>query len=146
MKKIGLILVAVFAMVFTACEKDDENDNMFVDGTYYAEQSEFSHGWKAFVEAEIQDDELVAVDFDYFDADGGLKSETTVENYPMDPHPTTWLPQYEAALLAADISSFTEVDVITGATGAWGNVNALMTAILDAAEDGNTADLIVTIE
>ncbi|MGC9343772.1 MAG: hypothetical protein ACP5E3_13795 [Bacteroidales bacterium] len=144
MKKIGLILVAVFAMVITACEKEDEN--MFENGTYYAETAEFSHGWKAFVEAEITDDELVAVDFDYFDADGGLKSETTAENYPMDPHPTVWLPQYEAALLAADITSFTEVDVITGATGAWGNVNVLMTAILDAAEDGKTGDIIVTIE
>lgn len=144
MKKIGLILVAVFAIVFTACEKEDEK--LFENGTYYAEQSEFSRNWKAFVEAEIKDDKLVAVDFDYLNSDGSLKSETTTENYPMNPHPTVWLPQYEAALLAADITDFTEVDVVTGATGAWSNVNALMSAILEAAKDGNTADLIVELK
>lgn len=144
MKKIGLILVAVFAIVFTACEKEDEK--LFENGTYYAEQSEFSRNWKAFVEAEIKDDKLVAVDFDYLNSDGSLKSETTTENYPMNPHPTVWLPQYEAALLAADITDFNEVDVVTGATGAWSNVNALMNAILEAAKEGNTEDIIVDLK
>lgn len=145
MKKIGLILVAVFAFIFTACDKEDD-ENMFVDGTYYAVTAEFSHGWKAFMEAEISGDDLVIVDFDYFDENGGLKSETTVENYPMDPHPTAWLPEYESRLLEADITNFTEVDVISGATGAWGNANALMEVILAAAEEGDTADQIVTME
>jgi len=144
MKKIGLILFAVLAITFTACE--DEDELVLKNGTYYAEAAEFSHGWKAFIEAEIKDDKLVDVDFDYFDENGGLKSETTVETYPMDPHPTVWLPQYEAALMAADITSFSEVDVVTGATGAWANCNALMEAIIDAAKSGDTSDQIVTLE
>lgn len=144
MKKIGLILIAVFAVVITACEKEEEK--MFENGTYYAEAAEFHFGWKAFIEAEIKDDELVSVDYDNFDDAGNLKSETTVEDYPMNPHPSVWMPQYETALLGADITSFTEVDVITGATGAWADVNALMTAILEAAKEGNTDDIIVTKE
>jgi major membrane immunogen (membrane-anchored lipoprotein) len=142
MKKIGLILVAVFAIVITACEKEEEK--MFEDGTYYAERAEFNRNWKAFIEAEIKDDELVAVDYDNYNADGGLKSETTFEEYPMDPHPSVWMPQYEAALLAVDITSFTEVDAVTGATGAQADVNALLTAILEAAKEGNTSDIIVS--
>ena len=144
MKKIGLILVAAFAMVFTACEKEEEF--VYEDGTYYAETSEFSHGWKAFLEAEITEDDLVSVNFDYFDEDGNLKSETTTENYPMDPHPTVWIPEYEAMLLSVDITDFTEVDVVTGATGAWNNVNALMTAVLSAADNGDTSTQVVIME
>ncbi len=146
MKKIGLLSVVVFAFIFTACDKEDD-EAMFVDGTYYAEGAEFSRGWKAYMEAEISDDELVAVEFDYLNEEGGgLKSETTVENYPMDPHPTQWIPEYESRLLAADITSFSEVDVITGATGAWGNVNALMDAILAAAEEGDTGDQVINLK
>lgn len=144
MKKIGLILVAVFAVVITSCEKDDEN--IYKDGTYYAEQAEFSHGYKAFVEAEIKDDKLVSVDFDYFDEEGGLKSETTAETYPMDPHPTAWLPQYESAMMDVDITNFAEIDAISGATHAGHNLNVLMQDVLDAAKDGDTSEQIVTIE
>jgi len=144
MKKIGLILVAAFALVFTACEKEEEF--IYEDGTYYAEESEFSHGWKAYLEAEISEDELVSVNFDYVDGEGNLKSETTVENYPMDPHPTAWIPEYEAMLLASDITDYTEVDVVTGATGGWTSVNALMVAVISAADDGDTSTQVVVME
>ncbi len=144
MRKIGLILVAVFAIAFTSCEKDEEF--LYEDGTYYAETSEFSHGWKAYLEAEISEDKLVSVNFDYVDEDGNLKSETTVENYPMDPHPTVWIPEYEAKLLSSDITEYSEVDVISGATGGWSSVNALMVAILSAADDGDTSTQIVVEE
>jgi major membrane immunogen (membrane-anchored lipoprotein) len=144
MKNIGLILVAIFALAITACEKEDEY--VYEDGTYYAEMAEYSHGWKAFLEVTIQDDNITSADFDNMDADGNLKSETTVESYPMDPHPTIWIPDYEARIVAADLSDFDEIDVYTGATGAYNQVNALMDAILSAAKDGDTSDQIVTME
>jgi major membrane immunogen (membrane-anchored lipoprotein) len=144
MKKIGLTLFAVLAIAFTSCEKEEEYK--FEDGTYRAEEAEFHYGWKAFLVAEIKKDKLVSVDFDYLNADGDLKSETTPESYPMVPHPTIWLPQYEAELLATDITKFSEVDVITGATGAWGNCNTLMEVVLEAAKTGDTATKIVTAE
>lgn len=139
MKKIGFILVAVFAMVFTACEKEEDTP------VYRAEASEFSHGWKAFLESEIENDEVVSVDFDYVDEDGNLKSETTVEEYPMDPHPTVWIPEYEAMLLGVDVTDFTEIDVVSGATGGWGAANALMTAVIGAYADGDTDTQVVVL-
>ena len=140
MKKIGFILVAAFALVFTACEKEEETP------VYRAEASEFSHGWKAFLEAEIENDEVVSVDFDYVDEDGNLKSETTEENYPMDPHPTVWIPEYEAMLLGTNVTDFTDTDVVTGATGAWSAANQLLVAVIGAYAEGDTETQVVVLE
>ena len=142
MKKIGLLLVAVLAIVFTACEKEEEENN-----TYRAEYSDFHYGWKSFLEAEIKDDEISMIDFDYLDENGDRKSETTQEDYPMDPHPTVWVPEYESRLMNVDINNFSEVDVITGATGAWGEANALMEAVIDAYNNGdNTTQILISEE
>lgn len=142
MRKIGLILVTVMAIVFTSCEK--EKDYMFKDGSYQAEEAEFHYGWKGFLNAEIKEDKLVSVEFDYFNADGDLKSETTQEEYNMTPHPSVWVPQYVAALLASDITSFEPVDAISGATSGGSSVNALMEVALEAAKTGDTSKQIVT--
>ena len=53
MKRFGLLMIAGLFVAFTSCKKDDEKTYVYKDGTYKAEESEFSHGWKAFMEAEI---------------------------------------------------------------------------------------------
>lgn len=118
----------------------------YINGSYRAESSEFDYGWKSFLEVEISEDELVSVNFDYFDEEGNLKSETTVENYPMDPHPTVWIPEYETRLYSSYINCYSEVDVVTGATHGWNSVNVLMTAVLSAANDGDTSTQVVVME
>jgi major membrane immunogen (membrane-anchored lipoprotein) len=144
MKKYGLLLAIAMFIGFTACEEEEEY--VLVNGNYEAESAEFGHGWKAFMKAEIKNDKMETVDFDYFNADGDLKSETTTETYPMDPHPTVWLPQMEAQLLAADLLNFTEIDGITGATGASGDAQAMLELIIEAARTGDTSKQILTEE
>ena len=144
MKKLGLLLSLLVVIIISSCEKEEEY--VYVDGTYYAETAEYSHGWKALLEVGISKDELVSVDFDYFNEAGDLKSETTVETYPMDPHPSVWLPQYEQELMEADILNFEAVDVVTGATGGGGNLNALVPVVLEAAKDGDTSTQILSAE
>jgi len=141
MKKFGILLIAVVAFAVTSCEKDEEENNV-----YRAEYSDFHYGWKAFLEAEIKNDEILMLDFDNLNEDGERKSETTVEEYPMDPHPSSWMPEYENRLKAVDISNFTEIDGITGATGAWGQANELMRAVIDAYEAGDNTTQIITAE
>ena len=131
---LGILLVLTF--VVSACKKDEE-ENEYVNGNYRAETAEFSFGWKAFLEATIQDDEAVSVTFDYLDEDGNLKSATTDQEYPMDPHPREWLPELESQLLALDITNVSEIDGVTGATGGSGDAYDLFLLILEAAENGD---------
>lgn len=140
MRKILPFLLGLF--LITACGDDEEN-NTFENGDYEAQEAEFGHGWKGFLKITISDDELTAVDFDYFDESGNLKSETTTENYPMDPHPTVWLPEYEAKLMAVDIVDFSAVDGVTGATSSGNAVNKLMEAVLNAAKEGDNSIQVV---
>ncbi len=126
-----------------ACKKEDEN--IYENGTFSAEEAEFHFGWKGFMNVEIEDDEVLNVEYDYVNADGDLKTATTDAEYPMVPHPRVWVPEYEEALENVDITSFMEIDAVTGATGGAEVANALFQAILDAAKDGDTDTQIVTM-
>ena len=146
MKKIGLLLMAGMFIAFTSCKKDEET-SVYKNGTYKAEESAFSHGWKAFMDAEISGDKVVSVNFDYVDSTGNLKSETTPTTYPMDPHPSSWIPEYDTQLLNTQISpEYAEIDGVSGATHGMHSANALMEAILNAAKTGDTSLQIVAIE
>lgn len=144
MKKIGFLFTLALFIGLSSCE--EEVEYTYENGTYKAEAADYHYGWKAFIEAEIKNDELVSVDFDYLDEDGNRKSETTQEDYNMDPHPSVWCPEYESMLMAADILNFAEVDKVTGATGGQENVNELFLLILDAALEGDTSTQIASAE
>lgn len=141
MRKIGLFMMCAVIIGMVSCEKDEEY--VLENGTYYAEDAEFHYGWKGFLEIVVKNDDLVSVDFDYLNDVGDLKSATTDEEYPMDPHPRVWLPQYEAALLASDILAYTDVDAVTGATGGGASVNGLVALLIEAAKTGDTTTQIL---
>ena len=137
MKRIGILALFALLVGMTACEEDEVFT--FENGVYTAEAADFHYGWKAYMRAEIENDELVAVEFDYDNEAGDQKkSETTDQEYPMDPHPRVWCPQIEDQLLAVDITNFVEIDGVSGATGGSEEANQLFAAILDAAETGDT--------
>jgi major membrane immunogen (membrane-anchored lipoprotein) len=147
MKRVALLMLAGLFVAMTSCKKDDEKTYVYKDGSYKAEESEFSHGYKAFMEAQITKDVLVTVNFDYVDSTGNLKSETTSETYPMVPHPSEWIPTYDSQLLATAITpDFVEIDGVTGATHGKISANLLMEAILNAAKTGDTETQVVVIE
>jgi major membrane immunogen (membrane-anchored lipoprotein) len=142
MKKIFGLMFASALIVLSACEKEVEL--VYKDGTYKAEEASFHYGYKGFLQVTIADDKLTAVDFDYLDDADGRKSETTQQEYNMTPHPSVWVPQYEAALLAASIApEYDVIDGITGATGAYNLLTDMVEAILDAAITGNTETIII---
>lgn len=146
MKRLGLLVAAGLLIALSSCKKD-EKTTVYKDGTYKAEEAAFSHGWKAFMEAEISGDKLVSVNFDYADSTGNLKSETTVAEYPMNPHPSSWIPEYVNQLLSTDITpEYSEIDGVTGATHGKLSANSLMEAILSAAKTGDTSVQVITVE
>lgn len=137
-----LFLLGLITVLFFSCSEDSE-DYIYKNGTYKAIEAEYHYGWKSYLNVTINNDKITALEFDYLNEDGDLKSETTAEEYPMDPHPSVWLPQYESRLMDADILNFEGIDVITGATGSGNNANKLMNAVLEAAKTGDTSEQVV---
>lgn len=136
-----VILLAFVAALLFSCTKDEMT---YEDGAYKAVEAEFVHGWKAYLNISIVEDALTTVEFDYLDEDGNKKSETTAESYPMVPHPSTWIPQYESTLISTEIVEYAEIDAVTGATNAGTAINKLMNAALEAAKTGDTSEQVIT--
>ncbi len=142
--RVSAVALVMIVLLMTGCGGDDDKKNQFTDGSYRAEAAEFSFGWKAYMDVVIQDDEAVSISFDYLDEDGNLKSATTDEEYPMDPHPRDWQPELENQLLALDITNLTTIDGVTGATGGSALAYDLFVLVLDAAENGDTSTQILS--
>ena len=140
-KLLALALVVVLALSMAAC-----GGSKLKDGTYVAETSDAvatdSHGWKDTVTVTVSGGKVTDVVFDSFALDDGrAKSKETAETYPMDPHPSEWIPQLSANLKAA--SSADEVAAVAGATHSSESAKKLYAAALEAAAEGNTETVVV---
>lgn len=115
------------------------------DGTYRAEMSEKitqeEQGWQGYLEMTVKTGEVTQAEFDYI-KDGKKKSETTKEEYPMEPPASEWIGQYAEKVMGAGLSG-EKIDTITGATTSARDVNALYQAVLEAAKAGNTKTVVV---
>lgn len=110
------------------------------DGVYTAEMddaaTEASYGWRDQLVVEYKDGKMVSATFESYDADGNKKSEVSPDSYPMDPAPADWVPQLSENILAAGNSA--DIDGISGATMASNNARAMLAAIEESGEPGET--------
>ena len=150
MKKLYIFaLVASLALGMTGCGVKEALEDKFADGTYRAEYSDLdSHGWKDFVELTVKDGEIVEVDFDSVDENGGLKTEADWYQGAMEPvsgtYPGKFFPELEASLLESQ-DLFT-IDTIAGATSTSVAVKELCAALENNMYDGNTETVIIEVE
>ena len=124
----------------------DASGEALKDGTYRAEISDEAaqktdSGWKGYLVLTVSGGDVTQAEFDYL-KDGKKKSETTTEEYPMDPPPSEWIPTYQEAVLKAG-SSGTQIDTVTGATRSAQDINALYQAALKSARAGDTQTVII---
>lgn len=110
------------------------------DGVYTAQMddaaAEADYGWRDQLVVEYKDGKMVSATFESYDADGNKKSETTPDNYPMDPAPSEWTPQLSENILAAGNSA--DIDGISGATRASNDARTLLAAIETEGKPGET--------
>jgi major membrane immunogen (membrane-anchored lipoprotein) len=127
----------------------------FFDGTYRAEFDGFdSHGWKGFLQFDMNDDDISNVDFDEIDADGLRKSEDQEYNETMISHvetnPELFMPQIESQVAEATICAgydHYQVDIVTGATYSSTIASLLFEKVmLLAVKAGNTETVFVAQE
>lgn len=138
MKKwIALVLALVLALALTACGGGK------ADGVYTAEMddaaAEAAYGWRDTLVVEYKGGKIVSATFESYDADGNKKSEATAETYPMDPHPSEWIPALSAKVLEAGEAK--RLDGVAGATMASDNVKALLEAIEKDGKAGETIQI-----
>lgn len=115
------------------------------DGTYTARMSEAyakdkGQGWQTTLTVEFKGGKPEKVEFDAFN-DGKKKSEQTKEAYPMEPHPSQWMPEMAEQIKKAERPD--DIEGISGATIASGEARKLYGAVLKAAQDGQAGEITV---
>lgn len=117
----------------------------YKDGIYSATfQTPDSRGWKAFLQVQVREGQVVSANFDYSNADGALKSQDQGYADSMKKVTGTTPAEAAAALLDALVEKQGgEVQVVTGATGTSQAFNLLAKAALEKAAAGDTAQAVL---
>lgn len=122
---------------------------MYIDGTYKVSADAFDDkGWKAFAEVTIAGDQITAVNFDYTDQNGDLKTanaEYRAQQQAVNgTYPEKYTNELEQQLVIKQVLS--KVDAVTGATASSKDFDTLVGyALDDMAEVGNTQPAVIKL-
>lgn len=135
----ALLTAAALTLTLAGCSSGKPKD-----GTYTARYRYPSGGYIEYLTVTFQNGKPNTVDFDaYLEADpDSRKSATDEQSYPMTPHPSQWMPQLEKNLVAAGTNP-DKVASVAGATASSQRVREMYDAILKAAAEGKTAEIIL---
>ena len=143
MKKFSALILLLLALSLSGCRKDEPAK----DGTYRAQLSDTStadnNGWQEYLEVTWRDGKITQVVFDAADESGRLKSQLSEEEYPMDPHPSLWMPRLAEQVKNAQ--SPETIEGIAGATRSSRHVRAMFQELEDRAKQGDTSTAVMTI-
>ena len=114
------------------------------DGTYTARYRYPSNGYVEYLTVTFQNGKPSGAEFDaYLESDPqSRKSQTSKEEYPMQPHPSQWMPQLSKNVTAAGTNP-DKIATVAGATNSSRHARELYDAILKAAEKGEKNEIIV---
>lgn len=124
------------------------NSKKMKDGTYNAEYNNFDvYGWKGQVSITVSQGKISNATFDYINEAGVRKSQDTEYENKMKSvsgiGPAEYSVQYANALVEKQVPK--DVDVITGASYAINDLQALANSAIKNAKEGNTETAIVKI-
>lgn len=150
-RRFAVLLTALLtAIALTGCNNNAGGDTL-KDGTYRAEMSAESHGYKDYVEITVVGGKIDTVVYDSQTADG--KRKTQDEDYKkamMDGNKNAGIPETypadyskkltEALLEKQDIN---KVDTVAGATTSSDDFKALVSALMNNIKKGNTKTVVV---
>ena len=170
MKKsvIATILAAsMLTVAFAGCSNNSTNNSTnsqssstpdaatseYKDGVYRAELSEFSHGWKEYVEITIADGKITAVEADAFGEEDNTAKKSADENYKTSMmtgneaqgKPATYPAEFYKKL-SEDLVNKGDVDAVetvAGATNSSKTFKDLANAALENAKEGKTETAVV---
>lgn len=132
------------ATVFTGCG-DVEPRSQMQDGSYTAQMSDYSHGWKEYITITVKNGSITSTEYNAENASGFLKSWDNEYMNHMKPVSGTYpneYTRYYAAQLTGQ-SSAPEIDTLSGATSSASNFRKLSLAVIEQAVKGDSTIVIV---
>ncbi len=144
--KSALVLTATFALAAcgskteeTTASSPEEVTSTWKDGTYMAESGKDDYGYKIVHTITIKDGKITESNFDYEAEDGSLKSANEEYNTKMKEKAGVSAAEALEKLNAELVKTQSaEVEVVSGATHTSEDFVKSATALLAAAEEGNT--------
>ena len=151
MKKATAACMAAALALFALTGCSNNSDDTLKDGTYRAEMSIESHGYKDYVEITVTGGKIDTVVYDAVTADG--KKKTDDEDYKksmMEGNKNASLPEtYPADYMKKLSQSLVEqqevekVDVVAGATTSSNDFKTLVSALKNNMKSGKTQTVVV---
>ncbi|MCI8365200.1 MAG: FMN-binding protein [Eubacterium sp.] len=145
-KIITSMLIAAGLLLSGCGEKKDPATMQ--DGTYTAQMSEYSHGWREFVTITVKNGEVVTAEYNAENSSGFIKSwdtaymnnmKTVTGTYPNE------YTRYYAAFLKGQ-KDVPEIDALTGASNSGANFKRLSDAVVNKAKQGDSTIAFVETE
>ena len=150
-RRIWITICTVIMFVVTLCGCQNTGDQTLTDGTYRAEMSAESHGYKDYVEITVTGGKIDAVVFDAVAADGKRKSEDDEYKNAMiagnrnagvaETYPAVYMKQLADQLL--ETQKIDQVDTVAGATTSSDDFKTLVQALMGNLKSGNTQTVVV---
>lgn len=145
MKKCKMaVLLLVFVFILGGCGAKEQEMGM-QDGSYTAQMSDYSFGWKEYVTITVKNGEIVATEYNAENASGFIKSWDNAYMNNMKPVSGTYpneYTRYYAAQLTGQ-TSVPEIETLTGATSSGANFRLLAQAVVEQALKGDSTVAIV---
>lgn len=142
MKK-ALTALAVFVLAFsflTGCGAQ------YKDGIYHAEFADYDeHGWKEYVDVQVEGEKVTVLTFDGINAEGKLKSSDESYRSSMESVEGTYPSKFYSDITNQYLESgkLKEVATVAGATISTDHFKTLMAALESNFTSGNTSECIV---
>ena len=141
----GVLAAAV--LVLRGCGAGG-NQAMIQDGTYTAQMSDYSHGWREYVTITVENGVIVTAEYNAENVTGFIKSWDNAYMYNMKSvtgtYPNEYTRYYAAQLIGQ--TEAPEIDALTGASNSGANFVRLSQAVVEKAMQGDSSIALVETE
>lgn len=144
-KMAGIVLA--LTVVLGGCGTTEQQTRM-QDGTYTAQMTEYSFGWREYVTITVKNGEIVTTEYNAENPSGFIKSWDNLYMNNMKPVSGTYpneYTRYYAAQLTGQ-STAPEIDILSGATSSGSNFQKLSIAVVEQALKGDSTVVMVEAE
>ncbi len=125
----------------------EQKESQMQDGTYTAQMTDYSFGWKEFVTITVKNGEIVTTEYNAENPSGFIKSWDNVYmnnmKTKMGTYPNEYT-RYYASFLNGQ-TEVPEIDTLTGATNSGSNFRLLSQAVVEKAILGDSTIALVEI-
>lgn len=145
MKKYKMaVLLLIFTFILGGCGENEQETGM-QDGSYTAQMSDYSFGWKEYLTITVKNGEIVTTEYNAENPSGFIKSwdNTYMDNMKSvtGTYPNEYTRYYAAQLTGQ--TSIPEIETLTGASTSGANFRLLAQAVVEQALKGDSTVALV---